>query len=116
MGADDAVEISARPVPQEPMYREACPSSLPRIPLTDKLLVIANLGMSTNFGYVDEDHLPFPTSMYIEYATSDLSAWTSTNFVAAGYGFTRDRIPSSTSQQMLTASIHSPDLQHRLRS
>ncbi|KAI5831982.1 glycoside hydrolase family 16 protein [Schizophyllum commune Tattone D] len=49
MGADDAVEISARPVPQEPMY------------------LIANLGMSTNFGYVDEDHLPFPTSMYIDW-------------------------------------------------
>lgn len=49
MTGDDAVEISARPVPQEPMY------------------ILANLGMSTNFGYVDEDHLPFPTSMKIDY-------------------------------------------------
>ncbi|KIY45768.1 glycoside hydrolase family 16 protein [Fistulina hepatica ATCC 64428] len=49
MGADDRVEIAARPVPQEPMY------------------IIANLGMSTNFGYVDLDHLTFPTTMRIDY-------------------------------------------------
>ncbi|EIN10535.1 beta-glucan synthesis-associated protein [Punctularia strigosozonata HHB-11173 SS5] len=49
LGADPLVEISDRPVPQEPMY------------------LIANLGMSTNFGTVDLDHLPFPVHMYIDY-------------------------------------------------
>ena len=49
MAADTRVEISDRPVPQEPMY------------------IIANLGMSTNFGFVDLDHLTFPTTLYIDY-------------------------------------------------
>ncbi|KAJ6499903.1 glycoside hydrolase family 16 protein [Mycena vitilis] len=49
VAADPAVQISARPVPQEPMY------------------IIANLGMSTNFGPVDLDHLPFPCHLSIDY-------------------------------------------------
>ncbi|THH08340.1 hypothetical protein EW145_g2773 [Phellinidium pouzarii] len=49
MAADTAVEIAARPVPQEPMY------------------ILANLGMSENFGTVDLEHLTFPTSMRIDY-------------------------------------------------
>ncbi|KAL9715895.1 hypothetical protein Ac2012v2_000338 [Leucoagaricus gongylophorus] len=49
MGADDLVQISARPVPQEPMY------------------LIANLGMSTNFGPVDVEHLKFPTTMRVDW-------------------------------------------------
>ncbi|KIK70822.1 glycoside hydrolase family 16 protein [Collybiopsis luxurians FD-317 M1] len=49
VAADNRVEISARPVPQEPMY------------------ILANLGMSTNFGPVDLDHLTFPTSMAIDW-------------------------------------------------
>ncbi|KAH7930678.1 glycoside hydrolase family 16 protein [Leucogyrophana mollusca] len=49
MGKDDAVEISARPIPQEPMY------------------LIMNLGMSTNFGKVDLEHLPFPVHMRVDY-------------------------------------------------
>lgn len=49
MRADTGVEISARPVPQEPMY------------------LLANLGMSPNFGYVDVEHLTFPTAMLIDY-------------------------------------------------
>ncbi|TDL28121.1 beta-glucan synthesis-associated protein [Rickenella mellea] len=49
MAADTRTEISARPVPQEPMY------------------IIANLGMSTNFGKVDLQHLPFPVTMKIDY-------------------------------------------------
>ncbi|PSS37604.1 hypothetical protein PHLCEN_2v531 [Hermanssonia centrifuga] len=49
MAADTRVEIDQRPVPQEPMY------------------IIANLGMSTNFGPVDVDHLTFPTTMKIDY-------------------------------------------------
>jgi len=49
MGIDQLVNISARPVPQEPMY------------------LIANLGMSENFGNVDLEHLTFPTSMRVDY-------------------------------------------------
>jgi len=49
MGADSRVEISARPIPQEPMY------------------IILNLGMSKNFGFVDLTHLTFPTSMRVDY-------------------------------------------------
>ncbi|KAI9574771.1 glycoside hydrolase family 16 protein [Boletus coccyginus] len=49
MASDSAVQISGRPVPQEPMY------------------IIVNLGMSTNFGVVDLDHLPFPAHMRIDY-------------------------------------------------
>ncbi|KAJ6604495.1 beta-glucan synthesis-associated protein [Mycena vulgaris] len=49
MAADTAVEISARPVPQEPLY------------------IIANLGMSENFGVVDFEHLTFPSVMRIDY-------------------------------------------------
>jgi len=49
LAADLAVEISARPVPQEPMY------------------LIANLGMSQNFGFVDLEHLTFPAIMYVDY-------------------------------------------------
>ncbi|KAJ3806183.1 beta-glucan synthesis-associated [Lentinula aff. lateritia] len=47
--ADTRVEISARPIPQEPMY------------------LLVNLGISTNFGDVDFDHLTFPTSMAIDW-------------------------------------------------
>uniref|UniRef100_A0A8H7XY82 GH16 domain-containing protein n=1 Tax=Psilocybe cubensis TaxID=181762 RepID=A0A8H7XY82_PSICU len=49
LGPDPSVEISARPVPQEPMY------------------IIVNLGMSKNFGSIDFEHLTFPTSMRIDY-------------------------------------------------
>lgn len=49
MGADPVVNISARPIPQEPMY------------------IIMNLGMSTNFGTVDLAHLPFPAHMRVDY-------------------------------------------------
>ncbi|KAK7676909.1 hypothetical protein QCA50_020165 [Cerrena zonata] len=49
MAADPLAEISARPVPQEPMY------------------IIANLGMSFNFGNVDLEHIPFPVHMYVDY-------------------------------------------------
>ncbi|KAG8218548.1 glycoside hydrolase family 16 protein [Butyriboletus roseoflavus] len=49
MAADSAVQISARPVPQEPMY------------------IVVNLGMSTNFGVVDLVHLPFPAHMRVDY-------------------------------------------------
>ncbi|KAK7045601.1 hypothetical protein VNI00_007434 [Paramarasmius palmivorus] len=49
VGPDEAVQISARPVPQEPMY------------------IIMNLGMSRNFGPVDFEHLTFPAYMTVDY-------------------------------------------------
>ncbi|KAH9950434.1 beta-glucan synthesis-associated [Amylocystis lapponica] len=47
--ADNVVEISARPIPQEPMY------------------IIMNLGISPNFGTPDIAHLTFPSTMYVDY-------------------------------------------------
>ncbi|KAF9443326.1 glycoside hydrolase family 16 protein [Macrolepiota fuliginosa MF-IS2] len=49
VAGDSAVEISARPVPQEPMY------------------MIINLGMSKNFGSVDFAHLTFPNHLRVDY-------------------------------------------------
>ncbi|KAF7320123.1 Glycoside hydrolase family 16 protein [Mycena kentingensis (nom. inval.)] len=49
MDADTAVEIGDRPIPQEPMY------------------IIANLGMSLNFGAVDFERLIFPATMRVDY-------------------------------------------------
>ncbi|KAH9898330.1 glycoside hydrolase family 16 protein [Cubamyces lactineus] len=49
MAADTRVEIGPRPVPQEPMY------------------LIANLGISEKFGFVDYDNLRFPSTMRIDY-------------------------------------------------
>ncbi|KIY70163.1 glycoside hydrolase family 16 protein [Cylindrobasidium torrendii FP15055 ss-10] len=49
MRADTRVEIAERPVPQEPMY------------------ILANLGMSRNFGEVDLDNLVFPAIMKVDY-------------------------------------------------
>jgi beta-glucanase (GH16 family) len=49
LAADTNVEISARPIPQEPMY------------------LIANLGMSENFGKVDLANLPFPATLQIDW-------------------------------------------------
>ncbi|EDR09611.1 glycoside hydrolase family 16 protein, partial [Laccaria bicolor S238N-H82] len=49
MGADPQTEISARPVPMEPMY------------------IIANLGFSLNFGSINFDQLVLPAVMSIDY-------------------------------------------------
>ncbi|KAJ7254664.1 beta-glucan synthesis-associated [Mycena haematopus] len=49
MAADPQTQIDARPIPQEPMY------------------ILANLGMSTNFGTVDLEHLTFPTTLKLDY-------------------------------------------------
>ncbi|THU79964.1 beta-glucan synthesis-associated [Dendrothele bispora CBS 962.96] len=49
VGANSRTEIAARPVPQEPMY------------------IIANLGISLNFGDIDFEHLTFPTVMRIDW-------------------------------------------------
>ncbi|KAL5508476.1 hypothetical protein ACEPAH_6095 [Sanghuangporus vaninii] len=47
--ADDRVNISARPVSQEPMY------------------IIMQFGMSFNFAEVDLENLPFPSTMLVDY-------------------------------------------------
>ncbi|KIK69476.1 glycoside hydrolase family 16 protein [Collybiopsis luxurians FD-317 M1] len=49
VGADGTTQISARPVAQEPMY------------------LIANLGMSSGFNFLDFDHLVFPAVMRIDW-------------------------------------------------
>ncbi|RDB19924.1 Beta-glucan synthesis-associated protein KRE6 [Hypsizygus marmoreus] len=49
VGPDPTVEISARPIPQEPMY------------------MIVNLGMSKNFGTIDFEHLTFPNHLRVDY-------------------------------------------------
>ncbi|EGO05193.1 glycoside hydrolase family 16 protein [Serpula lacrymans var. lacrymans S7.3] len=49
MAADSRVEISARPITQEPMY------------------IIFNLGLSPSFAYIDTDNLPFPTVMSVDW-------------------------------------------------
>jgi len=49
MGPDSLVEISARPIPQEPMY------------------ILINLGMSPAFGPIDFEHLTFPATMRVDW-------------------------------------------------
>jgi beta-glucanase (GH16 family) len=49
VGADDIVQIAARPVPQEPMY------------------ILVNLGISANFGSIDFQHLTFPAKLSVDY-------------------------------------------------
>ncbi|KAF9006595.1 glycoside hydrolase family 16 protein [Cyathus striatus] len=49
VGPDPTVEISGRPIPQEPMY------------------MIVNLGMSENFGAIDFEHLIFPNHLRVDY-------------------------------------------------
>ncbi|KAF8755074.1 Glycoside hydrolase family 16 protein [Rhizoctonia solani] len=49
MGPDSKTQIGQRPVPQEPMY------------------ILANLGMSYNFGPIDFEHLVFPAYMLVDY-------------------------------------------------
>ncbi|KAJ7153034.1 glycoside hydrolase family 16 protein [Mycena crocata] len=49
IGADPATGISARPIPEEPMY------------------ILANLGISQSFGVVDLEHLTFPATMRIDW-------------------------------------------------
>lgn len=49
LGPDPAVEISSRPIPQEPMY------------------IIANLGISHNFARIQFDRLIYPATMTIDW-------------------------------------------------
>lgn len=69
MGPDTATEISARPVPQEPMVCMLEVQNqffISRDYLHDQY-IIANLGFSPNFGWIDYDDLTFPTTMSIDY-------------------------------------------------
>lgn len=68
MGPDTLVEISARPIPQEPMVRiHSTGVPNPTLMQCDSKYILANLGMSTNFGVVDLKHLTFPAHMRIDY-------------------------------------------------
>jgi hypothetical protein len=66
MAADPTVQISARPVSQEPMVSHCFQHGLEP---TNHLpqYIIANLGMSNNFGNVDLGHLPFPVHLQVDY-------------------------------------------------
>ena len=82
------VEIQERPVPGEPMVSlpTFISTSIPPIPISIFIFectspdrnqtltshplrqyIIANLGMSYNFGPIDLDHLPFPVHMRVDY-------------------------------------------------
>jgi beta-glucan synthesis-associated protein KRE6 len=72
MGPDPTVEISARPVPQEPMVSLSSfgylrPRINPNYGFSSPKYIIINLGMSENFGAIDFDHLTFPTHMRVDY-------------------------------------------------
>jgi len=67
VGPDPLVEISARPISQEPMV---CSIRVMQCGLTVEhpfQYIIVNLGMSENFGFVDLEHLPFPVHMKVDY-------------------------------------------------
>ncbi|KAI0744973.1 beta-glucan synthesis-associated protein [Earliella scabrosa] len=49
VGPDSISEINGRPVPQEPMY------------------LLVNLGMSPNFGFIDFEHILFPSKMRVDW-------------------------------------------------
>jgi hypothetical protein len=66
VGANAAVEISARPVPQEPMVCTPNHSSYSGM-FTNTQYMIINLGMSENFGTVDLEHLTFPNHLRVDY-------------------------------------------------
>lgn len=56
--------VDARPVPQEPMVRV---SPTAHCLLNRIKYILANLGMSTNFGAVDTTHITFPTVLSLDY-------------------------------------------------
>jgi hypothetical protein len=68
VGPDPAVEISARPVPQEPMV---CllhfSQSVQLFDAAEYQYMIVNLGMSKNFGAIDFQHLQFPNHLRIDW-------------------------------------------------
>jgi hypothetical protein len=68
VAADPRVEISARPVPQEPMVNAClvCYASTDWLDVP-RQYIIANLGFSLNFGGIDLDRIAFPATMSIDY-------------------------------------------------
>ncbi|KAJ7663697.1 glycoside hydrolase family 16 protein [Mycena polygramma] len=58
LGADSLTGISARPITDEPLY------------------ILANLGISHAFGYIDFDHLVFPATMRIDWVRVYSGAYT----------------------------------------
>ena len=67
LGPDPSVQISARPVSQEPMVLAVitlCDIPAQWYPLQ---YIIVNLGMSKNFGSIDFEHLTFPNRMKVDY-------------------------------------------------
>ncbi len=69
VGADSDTEISARPVPGEThgLWASFTRLSYVSLHVLDVQYILANLGMSTNFGDVDLDHLTFPAIMLIDW-------------------------------------------------
>lgn len=67
MGPDPTVEISARPVPQEPMVCIFLLLITHTSNGSSRKYIIINLGMSENFGAIDFEHLTFPTHMRVDY-------------------------------------------------
>ena len=66
MGANTEVEIDARPVPQEPMvsHSEVWLRSLDSL---HGQYLLANLGMSFNFGNIDFERITWPAVMLVDY-------------------------------------------------
>jgi Beta-glucan synthesis-associated protein SKN1/KRE6/Sbg1 len=72
VAADPRVEISARPVPQEPMVRlylspHVSISGSHHRCLPINQYILANLGFSLNFGGIDLEHITFPAAMSIDW-------------------------------------------------
>jgi len=86
MAADTTVEISARPVPQEPMY------------------LIMNLGQSENFGKVDVAHIPYPVTMRVDY----IRVYQSKN--AINYGCDTADFPTAAYIQQYLPAYMDPNL------
>ena len=75
VAADTRVDIGPRPIPQEPMVRVSrgllCSVHSINAPsiwwFWDSQYMIFNLGISPNFGFIDFEHLTFPTTMSVDY-------------------------------------------------
>jgi beta-glucan synthesis-associated protein KRE6 len=65
--ADPVTELGARPVPQEPMVRTSAFDPIEARLKCNEKYILANLGMSTNFGPVDLDHLTFPATLKVDW-------------------------------------------------
>lgn len=63
--ADSVSQISARPVPQEPMVTTVPYDLLTKLTFCQYLIM--NLGISPNFGKIDFTQLTFPTTMRVDW-------------------------------------------------